>query len=192
MPEPASDLSLQTSQRASFALPCVMARGIAYLSDPAILLGALPSAERVILRERGTYRLTLAPIHVPGVSLRPAFEVRFAATESQIAVRSIAEEPDGLQPGEVAARVIGLFALTPTAAGCGVQASLRIAARLPAYLLPSLMPRIIVQRTAETVLIRRMKQEVQMMTRTLERGYRAWEGAECGLRGSELRMYTDG
>ncbi|MGH8164170.1 MAG: DUF1997 domain-containing protein [Rhodanobacteraceae bacterium] len=186
MSEHASDLSLQTSQRAFFALPCVVARGIAYLSDPAIVLGALPSVERVILRPHGTYRLTLAPIHVPGVSLRPAAEVRFATTDSQVAVRSVAEEPNDLQPGEVAARVVGLFALTPTATGCGVHASLRIAARVPAHLLPSLMPRIIAQRTAEAVLIRRMKQEVQMMTRTLVRGYSMWEGSEFGVRGSRF------
>ena len=178
MPEHASDLSLQTSQRASFALPCVMARGIAYLSDPAIVLGAMPSVERVIQRQRGTYRLMLAPIHVPGVSLRPAAEVRFTTTDSQVAVRSVAEEPNDLQPGEVAARVVGLFGLTPTATGCGVHASLRIAAYVPANVLPSLMPRIIAQRTAETVLIRRMKQEVQVMTRTLVRGYTLWEDPE--------------
>jgi hypothetical protein len=171
MPEHASDLSLQTSQRASFALPCVMAHGIAYLSDPAIVFGAMPSVERVIRRQRGTYRLMLAPVHVPGLSLRPAAEVRFAVTDSQVVVRSIAEEMDDLQPGEVAARVVGLFALTPTATGCGVQASLRIAARVPAPLLPSLMPRLIAQRTAKAVLTRRMKQEVQIMTRTLVQGY---------------------
>ncbi len=182
MPEHASDLSLQTSQRAFFALPCAVVRGIAYLSDPAIVLGALPSVERVIRRQRGTYRLTLAPIHVPGASLRPAAEVRFAATDSQMAVRSIAEEPDDLQPGEVAARVVGLFVLTPTDTGCGVHVSLRIAARVPAHLLPFLMPRIIAQRTAETVLTHRMKQEVQIMTRTLVRGYTAWEGSEFGGR----------
>lgn len=185
MPERTGELPLRTSHRATFALPCSTERGIAYLSDPTIVLGALPSVERAIQRQRGTYRLILTPIHIPGVSLRPAAEVRFAATDTQVAVRSIAEELDDLQSGEVTARIVGLFALTPAARGSTVHASLRIAARVPAYAMPPLMPRIIALRTAETVLIRRIKQEVQMMTRTLVRGYSSWEGSEFAVQSSE-------
>ncbi len=171
MPDHAADIPLQTSQRAAFALPCAIARGVAYLSDPSVVLGALPSVERVVQRQCGTFRLTLAPIHVPGVALRPAAEVVFAATDAQVTVRSVAAEPHDLQSGEVAARVVGLFVLTPTAAGCGVQALLHIVAYVPARVLPPLMPRIIAQRTAETLLTLRIKQEVQAMVRTLVRGY---------------------
>lgn len=178
MPEHAADMPLQTSQRASFALPCTVARGIAYLSDPAVVFGALPSVERVIQRQRGTFRVTLAPIHVPGVALRPAAEVAFATADTQVTVRSVREEPHDLLPGEIAARVVGLFVLTPTAAGCGVQASLRIEASVPGRALPSLVPRIIAQRTAETVLTLRIKQEVQTMVRALVQGYGAWERVE--------------
>lgn len=178
MPEHAADMPLQTSQRAAFALPCPVARGIAYLSDPAAVLSALPSMERIIQRQRGTYRLVLAPIHLLGVSLRPAAEITFATTESQVMIRSIAEEPSDLQPGEVVAYVIGRFILKPTEAGCITQASLRIAATIPARVLPSMVPRIIAQRTAETVLTLRIKQETQMMTRSLVRGYAAWEHSE--------------
>jgi len=165
MPVHARDIPLQTSHGASFALPCTAARGVIYLSDPSVVLGALPSVERVVQRQCGTFRVVLAPIHVPGVALRPAAEVVFAATDAQVTIRSIAEEPHDLRPGEVVAHVVGLFALTPTAAGCGVQASLWIAARVPTRLLPPLMPRIIAQRTAETLLTLRIKQEVQAMVR---------------------------
>lgn len=185
MPEHAGDLPLQTSQRATFALPCTVARGIAYLGDPAVVLGALPGVERAILRQRGTYRLVLAPIRAPGIALRPAAEVEFAATDSGVVIRSVAAEPHALQPGEVAARIVGLFRLAPTATGCGVRASLRIGARVPVRLLPPLMPRIIAQRTAEAVLTRRIKQEVQAMVRTLVRGYTLWEGSGFGVRSSE-------
>lgn len=178
MPEHAGDMLLQTSQRTAFALPCTVTRGIAYLSDPAIVLSALPSMQRIIQRRQGAYRLVLAPIHVLGVSLRPAAEITFATTESQILVRSIMEEPHDLQPGDVAARVTGRFTLRPTDTGCNGDASLRVAATIPARFLPPLMPRIIAQRTAETVLIRRMKQEVLTMTRALVQGCAAWEHAE--------------
>ncbi len=185
MTERAGEMPLQTSQHAVFALPCTMARGVIYLCDPTIVLGALPGVERVIQRQQGAYRVTFAPIQALGVSLRPAAEVTFAVTDGQVAIRSITEAPHNLQASEVATRVTGLFVLIATATGCDIHASLRIAASVPARILPSLMPRIIVQRTAETVLSRRIKQEVQMMTRTLVQGYAAWECAEFGVRGSE-------
>lgn len=178
MPEHASDMPLQTSQRAVFTLPCTVAYGIAYLNDPAAVLSALPSMERIIQRQRGTYRVVLAPIHVLGISLRPAAEITFTTIESQVLIRSIAEEPYDLQPGEVVARVTGRFMLKPADTGCNVQASLHIAATIPARFLPSVVPRIIAQRTAEAMLTHRIKQETQMMTRTLVRGYTAWEHAE--------------
>ena len=90
MPRYAADMPLQTHQRAAFVLPCTVARGITYLSDPAIVLGAMPSVERIVLRQRGTYRLTLAPIRAPGVSLRPAAEVVFTTTDSRVIIQSIA------------------------------------------------------------------------------------------------------
>ncbi len=185
MTERAGDMPLQTSQHAAFALPCTVARGIAYLSDPTIVFGALPGVERVIQRQRGAYRVTFAPIQVPGISLRPAAEVTFAMTDGQVAIRSIAEAPHALRSEEVATRVTGLFVLTATATGCDVHASLRIATSVPARVLPSLMPRIIAQRTAETVLSRRIRQEVQMMTRALVQGYARWERSEFKVRGSE-------
>ena len=178
MPEHATDMPLQTSQRAAFALPCTVARGIAYLSDPATVLSALPSVERIIQRQRGTYRVMLAPIHVPGVSLRPAAEVIFTTTESQVCIQSVAEEPHDLQASEVATHIYGLFILTPTATDCSVHASLRVTATIPARTLLPFMPRIIAQRTAEAILTIRIKQEVQMMTRALVRGYAAWEPVE--------------
>ncbi len=178
MPEHAADMLLQTSQHAAFALPCTVTRGIAYLSDPAIVLSALPSMERIIQRPQGAYRLVLAPIQVLGVSLRPAAEITFATAASQILIRSITEEPHGLQPGEVAARVTGRFTLRPTDTGCNVGASLRVAAMIPAHFLPPFMPRIIAQRTAEAVLARRMKQEVLTMIGALVRGYAAGEHTE--------------
>ena len=184
MPDHARDMPLQTSQRAAFALPCTVARGIVYLSDPALVLGALPSVERVIQRQRGAFRVTLAPIHVPGVALQPAAEVVFTATDAQVTIRSIAEELHDLQPGEVAARIVGLFVVAPTDTGCGVRASLRIAASVPARVLPPLIPRIIARRTAETVLALRIKQEVQAMVRALVQGYSAWESSEFDDRSS--------
>lgn len=185
MTERAGDLPLQTSQHAAFALPCIVACGIAYLSDPTIVLGALPGVERVIQRQQGTYRVMFTPIQVLGVSLRPAAEVTFATTDGQVAIRSIAATPHDLQISEVATRVAGLFVLMATATGCDVHASLRVAASVPARVLPSLMPRIITQRTAETVLSRRIKQEVQMMTHTLVQGYGAWKRSEFDVRCSE-------
>jgi hypothetical protein len=171
-------MPLQTSQRAAFALPCTVARGIAYLSDPATVLSALPSTQRIIERQRGSYRVMLAPIQVLGVSLRPAAEVTFATTESQVLIRSVAEEPHDLQPSEIATHVTGRFTLRPTDTGCDAHASLRVTATISARFLPAIVPRTIAQRTAEAVLTRRIKQEVQMMTRALVRGYAAWEHAE--------------
>ena len=177
MPEHA-DMPLETSQRAAFMLACPVARGIAYLSDPAVVLSALPSTERIIQRQRGAYRIMLAPMHLLGVSLRPAAEITFATSDSQVVIQSIAEAPYDLQPDEVIARVTGRFVLRPTESGCTAQASLRIAATIPARFLPSMVPRIIIQRTTDAMLILRIKQETQMMTRALVRGYAAWEHAE--------------
>lgn len=185
MTERAGEIPLQTSQHATFALPCTVAHGVAYLSDPTIVLGALPGVERVIQRQQGAYRVMFAPIQALGVSLRPAAEVTFATTDGQVAIRSITGAPHNLRASEVATRVTGLFILTATASGCDIRASLRIAASVPARILPSLMPRIIAQRAAETVLARRIKQEVQMMTGALIQGYAAWECSEFGVRGSE-------
>jgi carbon monoxide dehydrogenase subunit G len=175
MPEHAGDLPLRTTQHATFALPGTVARALAYLGDPNVVLSALPSVERVILRQRGTYRITLAPVQIPGVSLRPAAEVTFATEPDRVRITSIAEEPHALQAGEIAARITGHFVPIAAREGCTIQASLAIEADVSARVVPSLMPRIIAQRTAEAVLHRRMKQEIATMTRTLVRGYPAWE-----------------
>lgn len=187
MPERTGDLPIRTTQRAAFALPCPVPRGIAYLGDPAVVLGALSSVERVIQRQRGSFRVTLAPVHIPGITLRPAAEVVFAIEEGRVTIRSIPEEPHALQPDEVAARISGLFALAPAPGGCTVRASLTIAADVPARVLPPLMPRVIAHRTAEAVLTLRMKQEVAAMTRTLVRGYPAWS-SEFGVLGTHSRV----
>jgi hypothetical protein len=66
--------------------------------------------------------------------------------------------------------------------GCALSTSytsapdyLPFAATVPASDLPPLMPRIIAQRTAEAVLTRRIKLEVQAMTQALVVGYTAWD-----------------
>jgi hypothetical protein len=174
MPEHAGDLPLRTTQHATFALPGTVARALAYLGDPQVVLSALLSVERVVLRQRGTYRITLAPVQIPGVSLRPAAEVTFATEPDRVRIASVPEEPHALQAGEIATRITGLFALIAAREGCTVQASLAIDAEVPGRVVPPLMPRMIAQRTAEAVLNRRMKQEIATMTRTLMRGYALW------------------
>jgi hypothetical protein len=183
MPERADDLPIHTTQHVTFALPGAVARGIAYLSDPTVVLSALPSAERVIHRQNGAFRVTLAPVQIAGLSLRPAAEIMFAAAQDRVTIRSIPEEPHALQPDEVAARITGLFVLAVARRGCTVRASLKIDADVPARTLPSFMPRVIAHRTAETVLMLRMKQEIAAMSRTLVRGYPAWdaEGAQAEI-----------
>lgn len=181
MPEDGNDLPLRTNHHAAFALPCAVARGVAYLSDPAAVLGALPSVERAIHRQRGTFRVTLAPVAIPGVSLRPAAELVFTTGPDCVTIESVPEEPHDLQPGEVTTRIAGHFVLTPTRVGCTVQASLRVDADVPAHVLPPHMPRIIAHRTAETVLALRMKQEIAAMTRALLNGYAAWEAGNAGF-----------
>lgn len=175
MPHLFPDVPMQTTQRAAFTLPCPVVRAAAYLSDPAVVFAALPSVERVIRRQQGTFRLFLAPIRVPGYALRPAAEVTIAAHADRIAIRGITDEPHDLQPGEVPTRIIGAFALAADTAGCAVQAVLTLVADIPAHVLPPLMPRVIAERTIEALLIRRMKQEVAALTRDLVRGYPAWQ-----------------
>lgn len=175
MPDQPRDLPLQTTQNAAFTLPCPVARGIAYLSVPEVVLPALPSVERIVLRQRGSYRLTLAPIHLPGHALRPAVEIVFTTTANGVTIRSIDDVPYGLRSDEVAATVISDFRLCPTATGCAVEASLQLVATIPGHIIPTLMPRMIARRTAEAVLVLRMKQEVQGMTRSLLHGYADWE-----------------
>lgn len=174
MPEHAGDLPLRTTQRATFALPCPAGRARAYLGDPAVVLSALPSVERIILRQRGSLRITLAPVQIPGVSLRPAIEVIFATEPDRVRIESVPEGPHALQSGEVATHVAGLFLLAGGGEVCTVRATLAVEAEVPARLVPPLMPRPIAQRTAEAVLTLRMKQEVAAMTRTLVHGYPAW------------------
>jgi hypothetical protein len=187
MPEHAGNLPLRTTHRATFALPCAAPRALAYLGDPAVVLAALPSVERVIQRQQGTFRITLAPVQVLGVSLRPAAEVIFTTEPDRVRIMSIEEEPNTLQAGEIATRVTGLFILTAARTGCMVHASLAVDADVPAHVVPPLLPRRIVQRTAETVLNYRMKQEIVAMTRMLVQGYPVWEAGEAGfeIRGSE-------
>lgn len=157
-----------------FALPRPVARGVAYLCNPSVLLGALPSVERVIARTRGTYRLTLAPTRAPGLMLRPAAEVTFAATEDQVVIESVPEEPHALQEGEIPLHVNATLRLRVTQTGCTIDATLRLAAVIPARLLPPL-PRSITQRTAAGFLGLHLTQEMQAMARALVVGFAAWE-----------------
>lgn len=181
MPEHAEDLSIRTIQHATFALPAAPRRAVAYLGDPAVVLSALPSVERIVQRQRGTFRVTLAPVQIPRISLRPAAEVMFVSGADHVRIESVREEPHALQAGEIAMRVTGLFLFAAARAGCTVRASLAIDAAVPAHHLPPLMPRVIAHRTAEAVLVHRMKQEIAAMTRALVRGYPAWEGDGAGL-----------
>ena len=105
-------------------------------------------------------------------------------------ITSVPEEPDALQAGEIATRIIGRFVPTAARAGCTIQASLAIDADVPARVVPPLMPRIIAQRTAETLLNRRMKQEVATMTRALIQGYAAWERGSSEVRGPGFGVST--
>ena len=180
MTEHAGDLPLRTTQHATFALPCAVARALAYLGDPTVVLSALPSVERIVQRQRGTYRITLAPVQIPGVSLHPAAEVAFITEPDCVRIESVPEEPHALQAGEIATRVAGVFVAETTRSGCTVRATLAIDADVPARVVPPLMPRIIAHRTAETVLNHRMKQEVAAMTRSLVQGYPTWERANSG------------
>jgi hypothetical protein len=98
----------------------------------------------------------------------------------------VPEEPDALQPDEVAAHITGLFVLTAARSGCTVRASLKIDANVPARTLPPFMPRVIAHRTGETVLMLRMRQEIAAMSRALVRGYPAWEeSSSFEVRGSD-------
>jgi len=128
--------------------------------------------------------MTLAPVQILGLSLRPAAEITFAAAQDRVTIRSVPEEPHALQPDEVAARIRGLFVLTAARSGCTVRASLKIDADVPARTLPPLVPRVIAHGAAETVLMLRMKQEVAAMSRALVHGYPAWSSA-FEVRGSE-------
>ena len=181
MPEHTADLPLHMTQHAAFALPCAVPRAIAYLGDPAIVLSALPSIERAVQRQRGTFRITLAPVQTPGVSLRPAAEITFVIEPDRVRIESIPEEPHALQAGEIATRVTGVFTLTAARGSCTVHATLAIDAEAPVIVVSTLMPRIIAHRTAEAVLNHRMKQEIAAMTRTLVRGYPAWEAEYSAL-----------
>ena len=175
MPDPTRDLPLQTTQRAAFGLPCAVTRAVMYLSDPTITLGGLPSVERIVLRQRGSYRLTFRPIQVPGFALRPAAEVRFTTGADRVSVTSVPEEPHHLQPGEVAARIAGLFIGNTSARGCMVRATLTIDAVIPARVLPSLMPRALALGTIEALLTHRMKREVATLAHHLVNAFGAWE-----------------
>lgn len=175
MPEHARGLPVRTTQHATFSLPGAVPCAVAYLGDPAVVLSALPSVERVIQRQRGTFRVTLAPVQIPGLSLRPAAEVTFATGPDRVRIESVRDEPHDLRAGEIATYVAGLFLLTAAGVGCTVRASLAIDADVPAHTLPPLMPHIVAQRTAEAVLVHRMKQEIAAMTRALVGGYPAWE-----------------
>ncbi len=183
MPAHVGELPLRTTQHATFALPCTASRAFAYLGNPAAMLAALPSVERIIQRQRGTYRITLAPVQIPGLSLRPAAELSFTIEPDRVRITSIDEQPNALLADEIATRITGLFIPTATRTGCTVAASLTIDADVPARVVPPLMPRIIAQRTAEAVLNHRMKQEVAAMTRTLVHGYPAWERETGGGNG---------
>jgi hypothetical protein len=175
MPKQPPDLPITITHSIAFSLLCPVSRGITYLSDPEILLGALPSVEHVVARQRGTYRLTLAPIRSPGHTIRPAAEVTIAAMDDRVTIQSVAEEPHALQANEVATRVSGTFRVTATAAGCDIRATLHLAASIPPRAIPPLMPRALAHRTAEGILGLRMRQELHATARALVADFAAWD-----------------
>src|SRR3954451_5007859 len=101
MPAPPPDIPITITHSLTLVLPSAVQRDLIYLSDPAILLGALPIVERAVLRQRGTYRLTLAPIRTFGQAFRPAAEIAIVAADTEVAIRSVAGEPNALQEGEI-------------------------------------------------------------------------------------------
>ena len=177
MPAP-PDIPITITHSLTFVLPCPVAHAIIYLSDPAILLGALPIVERAVLRQRGTYRLTLTPIRMFGQAFRPAAEVSVVATDDEVVIQSVSGEPNALQDGEIPTQVDGALRPTEAAAGSDVRGTLRLAAAIPARAVPTLMPRTLAQRTAEGLLGLRMKQEVQTMARALVAGFAAWDAEQ--------------
>src|SRR5262249_2377112 len=172
------DLPITITHSIAFLLLCPTSRGIAYLSDPEILLGALPSVERAVARQRGTYRLTLAPIRSPGHTFRPAAEVTIATVDDRVMIQSVAEELHALQTNEVAILVSGTFRVTATAAGCDVRATLNLTASIPPRAIPPFMPRSLAHRTAEGILGRRMRQELHATARALVSGFAAWDSEQ--------------
>ncbi len=169
------NVPLQMTRRAAFTLPCPTGRATAYLSDPAVLFGALPSVERVIARRQGTFRLVLAPIPVPGYALRPAAEVAIVTGAERVTVRSIAAMPADLQAGEIQTEISGFFALAAMPAGCAVRAALSLGAEIPTHVLPRFMPRAIAARTVEALLMPHLTREVSTLTRELAHGFLRWE-----------------
>ncbi len=177
MPAP-PDIPITITHSLTFVLPAPVERAVRYLSDPAILLGALPTVERAVLRQGGTYRLTLAPIRTLGQAFRPAAEVAIVVADDAVRIRSLPEGPNALQESEVATHVDGTLRLSATATGSDVRGTLRLAAAIPARAIPPLMPRTLAQRTAEGLLNLRMKQEVHAMARTLVAGFAAWDAEQ--------------
>lgn len=177
MPAP-PDIPITITHPTAFALPCPVPRGITYLSDPSILLGALPSVERVVMRQRGTYRLTLAPIRFFNHAFRPAAEVTLTTTDERVTIQSISEEPFARQGDEILTRVDGTLRLTAIATGSDVRGALRLTATIPARTIPPLMPRMLAHRTAERLLGLRLRQEMQAMARTLSAGFAAWDAEQ--------------
>jgi hypothetical protein len=178
VPDQSLAIPLSITHTIAFALPCPVARGIAYLGDPTILLGALPSIERVVARQRGTYRLTLEPIRALGHILRPAAEVTIVTATDRIAIQSVPGPPHLPQGDEIATQVEGTLSLTTTARGCDVHCTLRLAADIPARIIPPLMPRVLAHRTAEGLLGLRLRQDMQAMARALATGFAAWDAEQ--------------
>jgi hypothetical protein len=173
-----ADLPLTITHSLAFALPCPVSRAMDYLSEPAILLGALPSVERVRERRHGTSRLTLAPIRMLGVVLRPAAEVTIVTAANRVRIASVDAEPDAIQGDEVPTQVDATLQLTPTATGCDARGTLRLAATIPERTIPPFMPRALAQRTAEGLLGLRLMQEAHAMARALVAGFAAWDAEQ--------------
>lgn len=177
MPARVSDLPIYTAQQAAFALPCPVARAARYLGDPAILLSAPPMVARVVRRASGAYRLTLATVTIPGHAICPLAEIRIAIGADAVTITSVAGEPATLGADEVATAISGTLALSATAGGCAVRATLRLDAAIPARLLPPLAPRSVALKIAESLLNHRLHSEMQAMVRALVAGFPAWDGA---------------
>jgi hypothetical protein len=173
-----ADLPLTITHSLAFALPCPVSRAVDYLGEPEILLGALPSVERVRERQPGSYRLTLAPIRMLGVVLRPAAEVTIVTAANRVRIASVDAEPHEIQGDEVPTRVDATLQLTPAATGCDARGALRLAAVIPERTIPPFMPRALAQRTAEGLLGLRLMQEAHAMARTLVAGFAAWDAEQ--------------
>lgn len=175
MPD-AESLSLHTAHTVRFALPCMVKRAVSYLSDPHILLAAVPGIQRAVLRRQGTYRLTLTPVHAFGLRMHPVAEVAIIAHANAVRIAStplVSQDPG---QDEIAMALNATLDCAGAATGCTVRATLSVDTQLPSHMFLPLMPRAFVLRSVETLLAHRLRGEVDTMARLLPLGYPEWDG----------------